>query len=81
VVKDKPGYKLVLSNFRKYEEIPIDWDLKKIDEIGKVIGGGTPKTDNEEYWNGNIIWATPSDLSENKGNFFEKTERTITKKD
>ena len=33
---------------------------------GKVIGGGTPKTNIEEYWNGDIPWIQSSNVQENE---------------
>ena len=78
--KAKPGYKLELSNFKKYEEIPDDWSLRTLDKVGKIVGGGTPKTTVPEYWNGNILWATPSDLTEIESNYIDDTERKITQK-
>lgn len=35
----------------------------RISDIGEVIGGGTPSTKNDEYWNGNIPWISPKDLT------------------
>ena len=34
----------------------------KIEEIGTVVGGGTPSTKNDNYYGGNISWITPKDL-------------------
>lgn len=32
------------------------WEEKKLGEVGSWLGGGTPSTSREEYWeNGNII--------------------------
>lgn len=44
-------------------KLPSNWSMKKIGEIGEVIGGGTPSTKNEFYYGGNIPWITPKDLS------------------
>lgn len=41
-----------------------DWQEKRLDEIGVIVGGGTPDTTKEEYWNGNINWFTPSEIRE-----------------
>lgn len=76
--KAKPGYKLELSNFKQFEEIPEDWNLKTLDDVGKIVGGGTPSTTIPEYWDGDILWATPSDLVSIEGNFIDDTERKIT---
>lgn len=35
----------------------------RIFEIGEVVGGGTPSTNNPDYWNGSIPWITPNDLT------------------
>lgn len=37
--------------------------MKPLHEIADVEGGSTPRRDVPEYWNGNIPWATPTDLS------------------
>jgi type I restriction enzyme, S subunit len=77
--KAKSGYKLELSNFKQYEEIPDDWHMETLDVVGKIVGGGTPKTTIPEYWDGDILWATPSDLTTIEGNYIDDTERKITK--
>lgn len=50
----------------------------KIQEIGEVIGGGTPSTKKSEYYGGNIPWITPKDLSNFKEVFISEGERNIT---
>lgn len=50
----------------------------KLSEIGTIIAGGTPKTKIDEYWNGDISWITPKDLSSHKSMFIGKGERSIT---
>lgn len=42
-------------------EIPKEWEVKKIKYMFYVVSGATPKSDNCDYWNGNIIWITPAD--------------------
>ncbi|SDY76408.1 type I restriction enzyme, S subunit [Proteiniborus ethanoligenes] len=60
--------------------IPVDWEVNQIQEIGDVVGGGTPKTTIEDYWNGDISWITPKDLSNHSGRYVFKGERSITKR-
>ena len=43
--------------------IPKGWEIKRIDDIGVVIGGGTPSTDHPEYWGGDVPWLSPADLA------------------
>ena len=45
-----------------------DWDLLKLGEVGEFIGGGTPDTTNEDFWNGDILWFTPTEVKEGKLN-------------
>lgn len=58
--------------------IPKGWELKHISEIGDVIGGGTPSTEKDEYWNGNIPWLSPADLSDFQGIYIGKGANNIT---
>jgi type I restriction enzyme, S subunit len=78
--KAKPGYKLVKSLFGKYEEIPEDWNFQRFGKIGEIIGGGTPKSDEPEFWNGNVLWAVPTDITNQSSKFISDTERHISKK-
>ena len=44
-----------------------DWEQRKLgDIVGNVIGGGTPKTSIDEYWNGDIPWIQSSNVQENE---------------
>lgn len=39
------------------------WEEKKLGEVGSWLGGGTPSTSREEYWeNGNFLWITSKDM-------------------
>lgn len=39
------------------------WEEKKLGEVGSWLGGGTPSTSREDYWeNGNILWITSKDM-------------------
>lgn len=60
-------------------EIPDNWKTFTIGEIAEVIGGGTPSTDISGYWNGDISWITPKDLSNFKQRYIKRGERNITK--
>jgi len=60
--------------------IPEEWEVKRIGEVAEVIGGGTPSTKNPEYWDGDIAWITPKDLSAFKFRYIKRGERNITKK-
>lgn len=53
----------VIRSKNQTNVIPEGWAFYKVSEIADVIGGGTPKTKIPEYWNGDIPWLTPKDLS------------------
>ena len=55
------------------------WIRVKISDLGQVVGGATPSTKKEEYYNGDIAWITPKDLSDFKGRYISRGERNITK--
>lgn len=52
---------------------------KRIEELGEVVGGGTPSTNNEAYWNGDIPWISPKDLTSYNYRYISRGERNITK--
>ncbi len=55
------------------------WKVCKLGEVAEIVGGGTPKTEVSEYWNGEIAWLTPRDLSNFNGRYISKGERNISK--
>ena len=59
-----------------FPEFADEWKQTTLGETCSVIGGGTPSTDVDDYWNGDIQWFTPSEIGVNK--FVSRSERTIT---
>ena len=47
-------------------------------EISRIVSGATPKTGVAAYWDGDIQWATPADLSKLDGPYIAETPRTLT---
>ena len=47
----------------------------KILDIGEVVSGSTPKTSIKEYWNGNICWITPAELSNMSGIIYDSKKK------
>jgi len=44
-----------------------DWEQRKLGELaGKTYGGGTPRTSEKIFWNGQVPWFQSSDLIEDK---------------
>lgn len=49
-------------------------------ECCEIVSGATPKTAVTEYWDGDVEWATPADLSKLEGAYIHETPRKITSK-
>ena len=57
-----------------------NWKKLKIEDCAEVIGGGTPSTKKKEYWDGDISWITPKDLSNYNNRYISKGSRNISEK-
>jgi type I restriction enzyme S subunit len=68
-------------DFLQIDVLPVGhhWQKVRIGEIGEVVGGSTPSTKIDEYWNGEIPWLTPSEVSHEHNLFLSKTERYLTR--
>ena len=58
--------------------IPEGWEKRTIDKICATIGGGTPSTQNPEYWDGDITWITPTDITRNDCLILLDSQKKIT---
>lgn len=59
-------------------DIPDYWKWVTLEDIGIVVSGGTPSTKEPEFWNGNIPWVTPADLSNYNEVYISKGRRNIS---
>lgn len=74
-------YKLEKSKVHWINDYPSHWSIDRIKDVCESIdGGGTPKSSIYEYWeDGQIIWVTPTDFSNNKTNkYITNSEKKIT---
>ena len=70
------GGKMVY-NKQLRREIPVGWEVKRLEEIEKnIITGKTPSTKREEYYDGEIPFVTINDIRQDL--FIHSTERTLT---
>lgn len=59
--------------FKGYTE---DWEQRKLGDLAEIVGGGTPSTSKEEYWDGEIDWYAPAEIA---GQIYvDSSERKIT---
>lgn len=66
------------SGVRWLGSVPIGWTVKAIKHCFSVVGGSTPKSEVEEFWDGEHVWVTPADLSGLSGFGIIDSARRIT---
>lgn len=69
-----PGYKQT-----EVGVIPEDWRVTSLAALADVRSGGTPNTVQARFWDGDILWCTPTDITGLHGRkYLEDTARKIT---
>ena len=69
---------LFLKMFGDPTANPLGWRTAPLDNICRIVGGGTPRRSNDAYFNGSIPWATPTDVTALLGLSIGSTRETIT---
>ncbi|MGI8552815.1 MAG: restriction endonuclease subunit S [Dehalococcoidia bacterium] len=76
---------LRLQSYPKYKssgipwlgEIPVHWSVLRLKHVSeRIVGGSTPASGEERYWDGDVVWVTPADVSKSLG--ITGSERRIT---
>ena len=52
------------------------WEQRKLGELAEIVGGGTPSTSVDSYWDGEIDWYAPAEIGEQI--YLESSQRKIT---
>ena len=55
-----------------------EWLKQQLGDICNIINGGTPSTSVAEFWNGKILWCTPTDITSCSTKYIYTTESKIT---
>ena len=56
-----------------------EWVVKRLNELADIRSGGTPSTSVANFWDGNIPWCTPTDITALNGHkYLGETNRKIT---
>jgi type I restriction enzyme S subunit len=58
--------------------VPAHWRGVRVKDCFQIVNGATPRSDTPEYWDGDIVWVTPADLSNIQGWDITKSQRTIS---
>ncbi len=57
--------------------IPAHWNMVPTKRLFQVVSGATPQADQEENWDGDVIWVTPADFKTDDRDV-SKGKRTLT---
>lgn len=73
--------KIFPQNKQKVPEIRFEgfteaWEQRKLGELAEIVGGGTPSTSMNSYWDGDIDWYAPAEIGEQI--YLESSQRKIT---
>ncbi|GAA7153277.1 restriction endonuclease subunit S [Helicobacter pylori] len=56
-----------------------EWQTFCLKDLGKIVGGATPPTNNPQNYGNKIAWITPKDLSTLQGRYIKKGSRSISR--
>ena len=72
-----PGWHTRFKN-SEIGEVPADWMAMTLADAATVVGGGTPRRSQQAFWNGDVPWATPTDVTGLHGRTIGETAASIT---
>ena len=56
-----------------------EWEVKRLGELAEIRSGGTPSTTQPQFWDGDILWCTPTDITALNGlKYLSDTSRKIS---
>lgn len=59
--------------------LPQSWIRCTLADVGNVVSGGTPSTQNSDFWGDEINWISPSDLTGYKSKFISRGAKSLSK--
>lgn len=60
----------------RFEGFTEAWEQRKLGEVADIVGGGTPSTNVSDYWDGDIDWYAPAEISNQI--YLTSSQRKIT---
>lgn len=69
----------LLTGKRRLPGFSGEWEVKRLVEIADILSGGTPSTSVSQFWEGDVPWCTPTDITALAGRkYLSDTSRKIT---
>jgi len=60
------------------DSLPNGWVQSKLSDVADLVGGGTPSREHPEYFTGNIVWLTPTEIPRNRITIISNSKEKIT---
>ena len=77
VPKPYPAYES--SGVEWLGDVPAHWEVRRLKHVfQRIFGGATPTSTNPDFWDGDVVWITPTDVS--KTTRLRDSIRKITQK-
>ncbi|MEN9649112.1 MAG: hypothetical protein RL094_79 [Candidatus Parcubacteria bacterium] len=67
-----------MKNNQLQKDIPSGWTQVTLADVSHISSGGTPDTNNKDFWDGEINWITPTEITKTGKYITLKTEKKIT---
>lgn len=71
-----PSYQKSESD--NFGAVPSHWQIAPLKRLFQIVGGSTPRSDVPAYWDGDVVWVTPGDLSGRTSFGIEDSARRLT---
>lgn len=69
----------LLTSRKRLPRFSDEWEVRRLDEIADIRSGGTPSTTQPQFWDGDVLWCTPTDITALNGyKYLNTTSRTIS---
>jgi len=59
-------------------ELPSEWEIRTINDVCTLVGGGTPTRNKPQYFTGNTVWLTPTEIPSDKITIISESRESIT---
>ena len=69
---------VLLSELLRPPDMRNEWREVTLGDVVDIVSGGTPSTKVPEYWGGDIVWVTPTEVVANNGRYIYDSTRKIT---
>jgi type I restriction enzyme S subunit len=69
----------LLTAKRRVGQFGGDWERRRLAELADIRSGGTPSTGQSQFWGGNVLWCTPTDITALNGSkYLDDTDRKLS---